>query len=257
MDGLIPIGVPSRATVQRYGDKLVVMPIPAVPFLAKENYRRETFGYPERGAAVVIASAGINFERRIEDRRYWDYVAGILRAYPQVIWQLVGINKDGEASILATCPQLKEFAESARLRFTEYETDLRAFLQCCDIYAHPPMAGASRSNELAAAAGLPILCYPYNDGAYFLPDTQLHATHDDYFAALGRLIEDQALRQRFGSVNSRILGDDFNSYAAQGLLYAVFRAMDRYNERQGLPLVPREDRDTFERRISQTSEAKN
>jgi glycosyltransferase involved in cell wall biosynthesis len=244
IDVLIPNGKPTRATVERYGDKLVLMPLPDVPFVARENYTRETLGYPASAAGVVIATVALNFERRMRvhpgHEAYWDHVATVLRTHPEVVWQLVGINTEGEASILAECAELRQFVDNGQLRFKQYEADLSAFLQCCDIYAHPPITGGGRGVALAAPCALPILCYVFNDAANLLPEDQLYGTHEDYFLALDRLIEDPEFRRTLGASNSRILGDDYFSYCAQGLFYAALKAIERYNERQGLQMVSRD-----------------
>jgi hypothetical protein len=244
-DVVIPNGKPHRATVERYGDRLVLMPLPDVPFIAREKYTRKSLGYPEHGLGIVVASVGINFERRMrmhaEHEVFWRRVSGILRAHPDVIWQLVGIDEVGEEAIVTECPELQPFLENGQLRCKAYETDLRAFLQYCDIYAHPPIPGGGRGVSLAAPAALPIVCYSFNDAANFLPENQLYPNHDEYFLALRRLIQDPELRQQLGASNSRILGDDYFAYAAQGMIYAAFKAMERYNERQGLSVEARVD----------------
>jgi hypothetical protein len=233
VDVMIPNGKVAPGTMELFGSKLTQVPYPQIPFVIRENYTRKSLNLPDPDRGVVIVSVGINFEQRIAagNQLFWGRVQDILTQFPNAVWLMVGIGDAGKQSIMARFPDIAGIIMSGRLRFQQYELDLRALYGCCDIFALPPIAGGGRGTALAVSAGLPIVAYRFSDAANFVPPDQLHESHEGYFESLSKLIADESHRTDLGSKNKDIFSEDSLKYSAQGLLHGVFKAIETYNTR--------------------------
>lgn len=173
--------------------------------------------------AVVLLTVGARLDKEIVG----DWAIAMMEVcqkFSQVIWLIVGGN--------GSVPRALRDSGLPNIRCLPYQTNLRGFYACSDIYVNPPRLGGGFSVAEAMAEGLATLAFVDTDGGRKL-GASASKNQLEYLTELSRLISDAEARSQLG----RDLASAFHSKinlekSVPSLMRAVELTVEKFHGRQ-------------------------
>jgi hypothetical protein len=193
-----------------------------VPAPAKVRSKAD-FGMPE--GELLLVTVGNRLGVDIDEA----FVTGVelaLRTRPHCSWLVVGALPDWLKTAMRT-------VLDHRFIHLDFDPDLSGLMPAADVWLNPFRRGGGASAVIAASAGLPVLTRgDIGDVASCVPAGQCASGVDDYFAKLGRLLDDADERAAWGEAQHAFFLDTWENqerYVAEvdrmvALAFARFRA---------------------------------
>ncbi|WP_309644124.1 hypothetical protein [Phenylobacterium sp.] len=153
--------------------------------VAKQNRGRAELGFrPEETIIVTVGNRlGVDM-----DQAFVDGMGALVRDNPEIRWVLVG-------RMQAFWVEAFESVLGSQFTHIPYDDDLASLLAVCDIFANPFRAGGGNTALMAIDAGAAVITRgDVGDVGAFVPSSHLSCDAESYFAMLGALVDDRALR---------------------------------------------------------------
>jgi hypothetical protein len=214
----LPNGKITQSVVDKYNDCYFEADFPQIPFPQKEHYNRSDFDLAED--AFVIASVGRHLFSRsaIDINIYMEGVCKLLASSEKLVWYFIG--EEAETSLFNK--KVQSLIAEKRILISDYESDLIAFFEICDLFAMPAIQGGGRGIGLAASVGLPCISFSISDGSKSFPNELVFdiSDMDGYFSNILELMNDKTSYSHVANVCKKIFGTDLYERSAQQMIEA-------------------------------------
>lgn len=221
---ILPNGIPSKKTRDKYGDKLVEVPFPQIPFPKAIEYTRGQFNFSDTDFVIVSVGRHLFSRASIDIKLFLDRVVSLLVKHSNLKWFFIGEKNIFDHGSEYT--ELSSFITSGRVSIVSNEDDLVGFYDVCDLFAMPPIKGGGRGIGLAASCCLPCISFDISDGAKSFPKELVFDSEDmnSYFEMIERIYLNDDLKDTYSKLCRNIFGPELHKECSTGLIDAVRRA---------------------------------
>lgn len=184
---------------------------------ASTNIKRSDYNINDKDFVMVTVGNRLDVELD-SDKRFVDAICDLLIYNKEIKWIIVGKK---ELDYLSN--KYNKLLGNKIIRI-EYEKDLFALYQICDIYINPDRDGGGYSIGMAMKEGLPIVNFGKpSDGANWVGENNcVNNNMQDYINEIIQLFNDSDYRKRKGLTMKRRIKEEFSLKSSIKQLCEIF-----------------------------------
>lgn len=200
---------------------------------ARKKVERTTYAIPADAFVMVTVGNRLDVDM---SREYIDMVCSFIQSRRDAFWLLVGPKEI--VYIKDYYPKLV----GRQIIFIDFEDDLAALYEVCDVYLNPYRPGGGFSAAMAMNQGLPVLTNrDQSDVAVYVGADDAAESQLTYLEQLVRIYQEPAYRKEMGERMRKRIAEKYNFRAATEELVSFFRmASDHFCKRSRANSRPRQ-----------------